>query len=82
MGRGTLHVGFIPKIEVFALLGIIRADFADASCIQELLAWDHPHVAVVGDDFQFIDDEKMTMLRLPRKECMSLAFLAMPRLTI
>ena len=36
--------------------------------IQELIMWPHPE-ATPSDDFHFTDEENMTMLRLPRKEC-------------
>ena len=45
-----------------------RADYADDEYIQELMAWKHPYIAD-PDDFQFTEEENLTMLRLPRKEC-------------
>ncbi|OBZ75723.1 Protein shq1 [Grifola frondosa] len=48
------------------------ADFADDEYIQELLAWNHPH-AIVSDEFQYTEEENLTMLRLPRKEYLASA---------
>lgn len=43
------------------------ADFADDEYIQELIHWEHPHTGPL-DVFEYTEDEKATMLRLPRKE--------------
>ena len=49
----------------------LRADFVDDEFIQELIVWDHPHVTD-SKTFQYTENENMTMLRLPRKECSSM----------
>ncbi|KDQ59432.1 hypothetical protein JAAARDRAFT_32995 [Jaapia argillacea MUCL 33604] len=45
------------------------ADFADDSYIRELIAWRHPHALIDAQDpFNYTEEEKAAMLRLPRKE--------------
>jgi hypothetical protein len=46
----------------------IRADYADDDYIRELLYWVHPHISA-AHDVRYTEEEKLTMLRLPRKEC-------------
>lgn len=48
--------------------GTFRADYADDEYIQELLDWVSPKL-ISNEDIQYTDEEKETMLRLPRKEC-------------
>ena len=72
MGRGTLHVG-VPLLQPTRLI-LFRADYVYDDCIQELIAWRHPHVADT-DDFRYTEEENMTMLRLPRKECRQFLYL-------
>jgi len=36
--------------------------------IRELLRWEHPHV-IDTNPVEYSEEEKLTMLRLPRKEC-------------
>jgi len=43
------------------------ADYADDEHIRDLLIWQHPYVTDAGE-FQYTEEEKMAMLRLPRKE--------------
>ncbi|XP_006458479.1 hypothetical protein AGABI2DRAFT_183517 [Agaricus bisporus var. bisporus H97] len=43
------------------------ADYADDEYIQELLDWVSPKL-ISNEDIQYTDEEKETMLRLPRKE--------------
>lgn len=45
-----------------------RADYADDEYIQELIHWKHPH-GVPQTEIQYTEEEKLTMLRLPRREC-------------
>ncbi|KII89034.1 hypothetical protein PLICRDRAFT_40686 [Plicaturopsis crispa FD-325 SS-3] len=40
------------------------ADYADDEYIQELIAWRHPYTT----NFEYTEEEKLAMLRLPRKE--------------
>ncbi|KAI0374690.1 SHQ1-domain-containing protein [Pilatotrama ljubarskyi] len=51
------------------------ADYADDDYIRNLLAWPNPQT-IDTDDFQYTEKEKLTMLRLPRKE-----YLATPEQT-
>jgi protein SHQ1 len=67
MGRRALHVRFLFCFGPSVLLNSNRADYVDDECIQELLAWRHPYS--IESDFQYTEEENMTMLRLPRKEC-------------
>jgi len=43
------------------------ADYADDEQMQELLTWVHPHIANTKDVI-YTDEEKLTMIQLPRKE--------------
>ncbi|KAF9476317.1 SHQ1-domain-containing protein [Pholiota conissans] len=43
------------------------ADFMDDECIQELIAWTHPHISD-KNTFQYTEQENAAVLRLPRKE--------------
>ncbi|KAK2460574.1 hypothetical protein APHAL10511_007044 [Amanita phalloides] len=52
------------------------ADYADDGMIQELLRWEHPYVVADHEHVEFTDEEKMAMLKLPRKE-----YLATPQQT-
>ncbi|TFK42945.1 SHQ1 protein-domain-containing protein [Crucibulum laeve] len=47
------------------------ADFADDAYIQELLSWEHPHIAARADAFEYTEEENLKMLQLPRKEYLS-----------
>lgn len=42
----------------------------DDDYIQELLQWSHPHISV-NEPFQLTEKEKLVMLSLPKKECLS-----------
>lgn len=46
-----------------------RADYADDQIIRELIEWDPQPDAPSEDPFVFTDEENMTMLRLPQREC-------------
>lgn len=48
----------------------LRADYADDGYIQELLSWEHPHISA-SEQVIYTEEEKLAMLRLPRKECLS-----------
>ncbi|PCH38387.1 SHQ1-domain-containing protein [Wolfiporia cocos MD-104 SS10] len=43
------------------------ADYMEDDYIQELIAWQNPHTTCT-DNFQYTEEENLTMLRLPRKE--------------
>jgi len=47
-----------------------RADYADDEDILDLIKWKHPHTAD-DEDILYTEEENLTMLRLPRKECLS-----------
>jgi hypothetical protein len=69
----TCEHPFFLTFEVACLyLSHARADYADDSSIRELLLWNHPHVSLAGSLFEFTEDERLTMLRLPRKDCVHL----------
>lgn len=40
----------------------------DDESIREMLTWKHPYVTN-ADEFQYTEEEKLAMLRLPRREC-------------
>lgn len=45
-----------------------RADFMNDEEIQDLIAWKSPFVSI-DDEVEFTQEEKDTMLKLPRKQC-------------
>ena len=54
-----------------------RADYADDEHILDLIKWKHPHTAD-EEGILYTEEENLTMLHLPRKECLSLhCFLAL-----
>lgn len=61
-------VAALPVPLVVKLNVVSRADYADGEYIDELIAWEHPLLAT-HDVAPFSEDENMTMLRLPQKEC-------------
>jgi len=44
------------------------ADYVNDEEIQELIRWKHPFSPLDGELLEFTEDDKLTMLRLPRKE--------------
>jgi protein SHQ1 len=44
------------------------ADLADDEYIKELIHWTHPYTTPCSEAFEYTEAEKLTMLRLPRKE--------------
>lgn len=56
-----------------SLITIARADYADDDYIQELLSWTHPHISA-SEEVIYTEEEKLIMLRLPRKECLFRVF--------
>lgn len=53
-------------------LQIYRADYTDDEYVQELIAWKDP---ASSSEVVYTEQEKMEMLRLPRKECRCRAFM-------
>ena len=62
-----MYVPLVPFITSHPQPGD-RADYADDEYIQELIHWRHPH-AVSQNEIEYSEEEKLTMLRLPRREC-------------
>lgn len=50
-----------------------RADYADDEYIQELIHWKHPHT-IPHTEIEYSEEENLTMLRLPRRECEHYSF--------
>lgn len=74
MGRGILFVSqavhvCIPTYPGVDSFLINRADFVDDENIQEVIRWSFDPSSSVDEPFTFTEDEKMAMLRLPRREC-------------
>lgn len=53
----------------------------DADIIQGLLEWDHPYLSD-GGKIQFTEEEKLAMIKLPRRECEYAAWLTRTRFTV
>lgn len=45
--------------------------------IQGLIGWEHPYVPGVSRSHDFTEEEKLMILRLPRKECRSIYLLTL-----
>jgi hypothetical protein len=69
MGQGVLYVRSLNNTSLRVLTHLFcRADYVDDEYIQELLTWTDPEL-VDGAECVFTENENMTMLKLPRKEC-------------
>lgn len=73
-----LSVPFPHTVErnSYSLPDLFSADFMDDEYIEELLTWKHPHILASSEDFEYSEKENMEILRLPRKECMSVLHLS------
>lgn len=48
---------------------IRRADFINDEEIQDIIRWQHPYTPKASPSHEFTEQQKVTILRLPRKEC-------------
>lgn len=58
-----------------------RADLMNDEEIQYLIAWKSPFVSI-DDEVDFTQEEKDVMLKLPRKQCSSIASLGFAQVSL